>query len=144
MMMKERRLRLVLAALLAFSLLAVAPAHGSQEGALKWSSFSIDSEGIGSSGPVSISGKQDATGITAMTIKAFGRTYELGKEHLDKLKSIFMNGMQVSYEGGYKDLGGRTLYIQVSRGFFVSGIASRKFIIVNERGDIAVQEPRTK
>jgi hypothetical protein len=75
---------------------------------------SCDSEGIGSSGPVSISGKQEATGITAMTIKAFGRAYELGKEHLDQLKSMRVNGMQLSYEGGYKELGGRTLYIQLS------------------------------
>jgi hypothetical protein len=92
---------------------------------------------------VTISGKQEATGITAMTVKAFGRVYELGKEQLELLKSMRVNGMQLSYEGGYKDQGGRTLYIQLSAGFFVSGIKARKFVLIKERGDVLVQEPRT-
>ena len=120
MMRKQRGLVFlpwILSAFWGWSLLTAAPAHASKEGVLTWSSFSIDSPGIGSSGPVSISGKQDSTGATRITIKAFGRTYELGKAHLEKLKAMLINGMQLSYEEGYKELGGRTLYIQVSRGF---------------------------
>jgi hypothetical protein len=124
-------------------LLAASQTYGSQEGMLGWSLFSIESEGIGSSGPVTISGKQNATGVTAMTIKAFGRVYELGKEQLDLLKPMRVNGMQLSYEGGFKDQGGRTLYIQLSSGFFVSGIKARKFVVMKERGDVVVQEPRS-
>jgi hypothetical protein len=124
-------------------LLAATQTYGSQEGMLRWSSFSIDSEGIGSSGPVTVSGKQDETGIAEMSVKAFGRVYKLGKEHLDLLRSMRVNGMQLSYEGGYKNLGGRTLYIQLSSGFFVSGIKARKFVVINERGDVLVQEPRS-
>jgi hypothetical protein len=125
------------------SLLAATQTYGSQEGMLRWSSFSIDSEGIGSSGPVTVSGKQDENGITEMSVKAFSRVYKLGKEHLDLLRSMRVNGMQLSYEGGYKNLGGRTLYIQLSSGFFVSGIKARKFVVINERGDVLVQEPRS-
>jgi hypothetical protein len=134
---------LVLAAFLGWSLIAPVQARVSQEGVLAWSGFSMESSGIGSSGPVSVSGKQDPTGVTALTIKAFGRTYVLDKDHLQKLKAMMMNGMQLSYEGGYKDLGGRTLYLQVSPGF-TSGVVLRKVIVVKERGDVAVQELPSK
>ncbi len=140
----RRRLRYTASCFaIALSLLAAAPTYGSQEGMLRWSSFSVDSEGIGSSGPVTVSGKQDKTGITAMTVKAFGRVYQLGKEHLDLLKSMRVNGMQLSYEGGYIQLGGRVLYIQLSTGFYVSGVKARKFVVIHEGGDISVREPRS-
>lgn len=126
----------------ALSFLAASETYGSQEGMLRWSSFSIDCEGIGSSGPVTISGKQEKAGISAMTVKAFGRIYELRQEHLDLLKSMSVNGMQLSYEGGLKQ-GGRAIYIQLSSGFFVSGIKARKFVLVREGGDVLVQEPRS-
>jgi hypothetical protein len=141
--MNNKRCLALLCLLLVQPLMCVilaANAEASQEGILKWSSFSIDSAGIGTSGPVSIAGKQDASGITAMTVKAFGRTYELKKDHLDKLEAMHMNGMQLSYEGGYKELGGRTLYIQLSRGFIASGVTHRKLIVVTERGDVTVKE----
>jgi hypothetical protein len=126
----------------AVSVLAATDTHGSQEGMLRCLSFSIDSEGIGSSGPVTISGKQEKAGISAMTVKAFSRIYELRQEQLDLLKSMSVNGMQLSYEGGLK-MGGRTIYIQLSSGFFVSGIKARKFVVVREGGDVLVQEPRS-
>ena len=126
----------------ALSFLAATDTYGSQEGMLRWSSFLIDSEGIGSSGPVTISGKQEKAGISAMTVKAFGRVYELRQEHLDLLKSMSVNGMQISYDGGLKK-GGRTIYIQLSSGFFVSGIKARKLVVVREGGDVSVQEPRS-
>jgi hypothetical protein len=141
--MRRRPSYMALLLAVALTIVAAAKTYGSQEGMLRWSSFSIDSEGIGSSGPVTVSGKQDQTGITSMTIKAFSRTYELGKEQLDLLKSMRVNGMQLSFEGGYKNLGGRTLYIQLSSGFFVSGIKARRVVVINERGDVLVQEPRS-
>lgn len=128
---------LVQGPVLGWALLGATRAYASQEGILAWSLFSIESPGIDGSGPVSILGKQATTGPAAVTIKAFGRTYILGKNHLQKLKGVRMNGMLLSYERGYKDLGGRTLYIQVLRGF-TSEIPVRRTIEVNERGDIVV------
>jgi hypothetical protein len=144
-MRKRRRLLglLVVGALFGWSPPERPRAHASQEGILVWSAFSIESLGIGSSGPVSISGKQDRTGPTAVTVKAFGRTYLLAKDHLQKLEGVMMNGMQLSYEGGYKELGGRTLYIQLLRGF-TSGVPLRRTIEIRERGDIVVQESPSK
>jgi hypothetical protein len=144
-MRKRRRLLgfLVVGALFGSTLPESPRSHASQEGILVWSAFSIESLGIGSSGPVSISGKQDQTGPTAVTVKAFGRTYVFGKDELQKLKGVMMNGMQLSYESGYKELGGRTLYIQLFRGF-TSGAQLRKTIEITERGDIVVGESSSK
>ncbi len=138
--MRTRPSYMLLFWVMALSLLAATETYGSQEGMLQWSSFSIDSEGIGSSGPVTVSGKQERAGITAMTVRAFGHVYELAKGHLDRLKSMRVNGMQLSYDAGLKK-GGRTLYIQLSSGFFASGTKARKFVVINEGGDISVQEP---
>ena len=78
-------------AVIAGACVALSPfeaARASQEGQLAWSSFSIESPGIGSSGPVTVSGRQAATGLTAMTIKAFDRQIALAKPHLDALKAL--------------------------------------------------------
>jgi hypothetical protein len=127
----------------AVCLLQTGQARASQEGMLKWSSFTIESEGIGSSGPISVSGKQDSSGIKALRVRAFGRTYELSPAHLEDLKAMITNGMQLSYEGGYKDLGGRTLYVQLSSGF-LHHVVIRKLVRITERGDITVEAWRER
>jgi hypothetical protein len=119
-------------------LVSFGPARASQEGQLAWSSFSVESPGIGSSGPVTISGRQAATGLTAMTIKAFDRQIALAKPQLDALKPLRMNGMQLSFDTGYKELGGRTLYVQLLSGFVASGDRVEKVLVITERGDIEV------
>jgi hypothetical protein len=124
----------------ALLLLAAGGSVASEEGALMWSSFTVRSGGIGTSGPVTVSGTQGGNGITAMEIDAFGRKVVLDDVHLQRLKGVTMNGMQLSYENGYEQLGGRTLYIQLSLGF-TSGTPVRKVLVVHERGDGAMLEP---
>jgi len=118
-------------------------AQGSQEGALALSSFTIQSAGIGDSGPVTISGTQDSNMITALSVKAFGKEFNLTTKQLQELKGLRANGIQLSYEHGYKDLGGRTVYLQLSLGF-TSERRSAKMVVVNERGDVTVTAARTK
>jgi hypothetical protein len=118
-------------------------AHGSQEGALALSSFTIQSPGIGESGPVTISGTQNANTVTALNVKAFGKEFNLAPKQLQELKGLGANGVQLSYERGYKELGGRTLYLQLSFGF-ISEKRSAKVVVVSERGDVTVMDVRTK
>src|SRR5262245_48047240 len=92
------------------ALLVPIVAQGSQEGALALSSFTIQSVGIGGSGPVTISGTQDANMVTALNVKAFDKEFNLTTKQLQELKGLGANGIQLSYERGYKDIGGRTLY----------------------------------
>ena len=114
-------------------------ARASQEGQLAWSAFTIESPGIGSSGSVTVSGRQGATGLTAMTIKAFDRQIALAKPQLDALKPLRMNGMQLSFEAGYKERGGRTLYVKMLSGFVAPGDRVEKVLVINERGDVEVK-----
>ncbi len=113
-------------------------ARASQEGQLAWSAFSIESPGIGPSGPVTVSGRQGATGLTAMTIKAFGRQIALARPQLDALKPLRMNGMQLSFAAGYKELGGRALYVKMISGSVAPGDRVEKVLVINERGDVEV------
>lgn len=116
--------------------------EASEEGALAMASFTFQSNGI-DSGPVTVTGAQSVTGISALTIKAFGRDFTLTGTQLQQLKGVMVNAVQLSYETGYPQTGGRTVYLQLSMGF-TSGIAAGKRVIVKERGDITVEEVKAK
>ncbi len=111
----------------------------SQEGVLTLSDFTIQSKGIGESGPVKISGKQnDKNEFTELTIKAFGKVYNISKENLKKIPKKYYNGIQLSYEAGYKELGGKTIYIVFMSGF-LSGIREKTLITITEQGSVKVE-----
>jgi hypothetical protein len=117
--------------------LASTSALASKEGILRLDSFQLTSQGISDSGPVTITGNQGDKGISRLTIKAFGREFDLDDEQLAKIRGLAINGIQLSYETGYKELGGRTLYILLSKGF-TSGNVGHKFVVVTESGAIRV------
>jgi hypothetical protein len=116
-----------------------ASVFASKEGILRMGSFELTSDGIGESGPVTISGRQGDKGISKLTISAFGKRFELDEAQLVQVQGLPVNGLQLSYEVGYKDLGGRTLYIGLSKAF-TSGIVGQKFVVVTEDGAIKVAD----
>jgi hypothetical protein len=122
---------LVMAALLcAGSILA------SEEGAFTLRKFRFES--FDESGPVVVSGTQKDTGIDTLRIDAFRKSFTLTPVQLKQLRGLIVNGVQLSGEGGYKELGGRTLYLILSMGF-TSGVANAKLVSVNERGDVKIE-----
>ena|SRR5688572_6385287 len=140
--MTKRISRLTLIGFSVSVLLASLNVQASEEGALAMSSFTFQSNGI-DSGRVTVTGAQSVTGITALTIKAFNREFILTNSHLQQLKGVIVNAVQLSYETGYPKTGGRTVYLQLSMGF-TSGMAAGKRVIVKERGDITVEEVKAK
>ena len=50
-----------------------------------------------------------------------------------------LNSLQLSYEAGYKETGGRTLYLVLSQDF-TSGVVVRRFVTVKETGTVKVGE----
>lgn len=127
--------------LMALALLAVAGEDlgASQEGALAWTAFSIQSAGTGRSGPVEVSGAYVDDGLARLTIKALGREFSLSKPQLETFRGMFVNRMQLTYEDGYKELGGRTLYIVLGRGF-TSEAQDGRLITLKERGDVTIRD----
>lgn len=140
--MTKRVSRLTLIGFSVLVLFASVNVEASEEGALAMASFTFQSNGI-DSGPVTVTGAQSVTGISALTIKAFGRDFTLTGTQLQQLKGVMVNAVQLSYETGYPQTGGRTVYLQLSMGF-TSGIAAGKRVIVKERGDITVEEVKAK
>lgn len=129
---------------LAVSLLCLARAvEASEEGMLIWSEFSISSAGIGESGAVRVSGTQAAEGLSSLKVNAFGREAAASSRQLSELKGFFANGALLSYEGGYKQLGGRTLYLILQKGF-TSGVQITRIVEFNERGDLRISKDRTR
>jgi len=116
----------------------------SQEGVLNLSNFAIKSEGIGSSGTVQITGvANNEQAVISLKIEAFGKEYNLSQEELAKIPKGFYNGIQLSYEEGYKELGGKTIYIVLQMGF-VSGIRNKVLITFAENGSIKIEEMEAK
>ncbi|MCR6663785.1 MAG: hypothetical protein NVV60_11755 [Luteimonas sp.] len=114
-----------------------ADTFASREGILPISAFALESPGIGGSGPVKVSGAQSSDGISLLRVEAFGKQFTLRPEHLKELQGFGSNGVKITYEGGYVDLGGRTIYVIFSRGF-TSGQVAQKYVALSEDGSVSV------
>jgi hypothetical protein len=130
---------------LAISGLALArPAFASKEGILALSSFRLESDGIGSSGKVVVEGKQnDKRQLTNLEVTAFGKHYVLPKSRLNGLADLMVNGVRISYEHGYAELGGRTIYIQLQFGF-ISETQRQALVTLTEDGKFNVRNIEPK
>jgi len=111
--------------------------YASQEGMLGFSQFKIVSKGIGHSGKIIVKGEQDVNGkYKQISIDAFGKILKVPKKILKKMPKYY-NGIQLSYETGYKTRGGRTIYIIFFTGF-TSGIKEKFTISVCEEGKVDI------
>jgi hypothetical protein len=124
---------------LAVLLLAAAiGSRASQEGTLPLTSFRLESNGKGSSGRIVLEGKQNEKAeIVSLKIGAFGKNYTVPPEKLRQLADLHANGVRISYEEGYKELGGRTVHIQFQVGF-TSSTEQKALITITEDGKIEV------
>ena len=120
-----------------FLLGATADTSASREGILPVSAFALESPGIGGSGPVKVSGAQSSEGISLLRVEAFGKQFTFQQKHLIELQGFGFNGVKITYEGGYVDLGGRTIYIIFSRGF-TSGQVAQRYVALSESGSVSV------
>jgi hypothetical protein len=121
------------------SLLVAAPlAHASQEGILELGAFQATSPGIGKSGPVVVSGERKGQNVSSLCVQAFERTSCLAPAQLAILSSRMINGIQISYEAGYSQTGGRTVYVLLSKGFTGSRLEAN-VVSVAENGEIRVK-----
>ena len=131
-------MRTVLFFPLFFALVCAVPeSAASQEGVLVLGSFKVDSQGIGESGPVALSGRQGPDGFESLTVSAFGKNFILTKPQLDAMKGGNVNGLQLTYERGYRSLGGRTLYLRLSTGVS-SGVVESKSVTLKENGNTTI------
>ncbi|MBU8902021.1 MAG: hypothetical protein KOO69_04725 [Victivallales bacterium] len=115
-------------------------AFASKEGVVQLSDFSIQSKGIGDSGPIIIFGKKNTNNhFINFKISAFGNEYNLSGENLKKIPPKNYNGILLTYERGYKRLGGRVIYILLQFGF-LSGVKEKVLLTVRENGNITIQK----
>jgi hypothetical protein len=124
-----------------FIFLIAVESFSSQEGVLSFSKISFESEGIGTSGPVSVLCKNNKNEIHYLEVNAFGKKYILSQRDLKKISKLPYNGIQLSYEQGYKELGGKTVYIVLVFGF-KSGTKEKIAITVVENGTIEINSTK--
>ena len=124
------------------TMLSAGLCHASEEGLLPLSTLTAESAGIGKSGPISVIARKDNSNQwIEVTISAFGKEFSLNEDQRKQLDGEFVNGLMLSYEEGYEDLGGRTVYIIFIRGFS-SGIKMRQLVSIAENGTISITDPR--
>ncbi len=73
----------------------------------------------------------------------FGREFIAPSSTVQELKGFSANGLHLSYEHGYKEIAGRTVYLSFSRGF-TSDVVSTKTVAVNESGEFKVIKGASK
>lgn len=130
---------IVIAAIMIFT---ATSALAVKEGILIWSNFSIESLGLDTSGPVKFSGTQSSDGITSLRINVFRREIVLNPSQISQLRGFSVNSIGLSYSRGYTKLGGRTLYITISKSS-TSGSEVTKTIEFNEQGDLVVEKTKS-
>lgn len=130
-----KRMFLLTTALLAAS----AAIHASQEGVVAFQKLHFESR-LPEEGLVVIEATQDTQGMQRFIVQAFGRSYQLTTAQLRDLAGGLYNSVQVSGEGGYPELGGRTLYIKVSMGFTSSTQGRSKYVVITQAGTVAVKD----
>ncbi len=112
----------------------------SEEGVLALSSFTIESRGIGESGPVLIRGEKNQNNeFASLTIEAFNRKYTMTEEDLKKIPPMPYNAIQLSFEHGYKETGGKTIYLIFHVGFSGGGITNKVLITFTEEGAVKIE-----
>jgi hypothetical protein len=117
----------------------VSSAQASKEGILPFSNFRIESDGIGKSGKVIVEGKQGKDDrLISLKVTAFGKQYVIPKDRLAELKGLAANGVRLSYDHGYVETGGRTIYVQFQMGF-TSSTRERALITLTEDGTIRIE-----
>ena len=133
-MMIQRIILLIVASLY------IQVAIASKEGVLPFSEFHIKSEGIGESGAIVVTGKKDKEdNFISLSVEAFGKIISIPPEILLEIPSKNQNGIQLSYEAGYRSLGGKTVYLQFQVGF-TSGLQKVFIISASENGNVKILE----
>jgi len=130
-------------ALVLLVLMFASRTYASEEGILPLTRFHIESAGIGESGRIVVDGEQnDARQLVDLRITAFGKNHTVPKENLKELAEIPANGIRLSFETGYPEPGGRTVYIQFQMGF-ASSTQKQATVTVTESGKIEVRRVET-
>ncbi len=125
--------------LLIFILMLSLPVFASKEGILPLTNFVVESKGLDGSGPIVITGRSDGDHISFLEVEAFGKTYTVPAGIIGDLGNIYVNGLSISYEAGYKVIGGRSLYITFIRSFLKKE-TTRISLVLKENGDIRIKK----
>jgi hypothetical protein len=118
-------------------LFVAASVAASEVAAYEFRAFRFESRDL--SGPVVVKGTQGDHGITALHITAFGKSFTLTPAQLKQLRGLMVNGVQLSGEGGYIGVRGRTLYLFLSMGFG-SDIRKSRYVTISEEKGVKVEK----
>lgn len=106
----------------------------SQEGVLSNSFFEVSSEGIANSGKVRVTGKRNSHGeFDYIKVEAFGKVIDIDKKLTADIP-LGSNGVQISFEAGYRGRSSKRIYLTFLKGF-TSEIQQKLVIVVPEKGN---------
>lgn len=103
-------------------------------------------------GGVRIQIESPEIGIESVRITAFGRDIKIPDEEFAKLKGVMYSDVSITHEGGYKELGGHTIYFTLRISGLYEGdpfkgapmLEQRVRISVPEKAPVSVTKERIK
>jgi len=118
---------------------AIFPAHevlASVDRPAMFANFRLSASCDKPAGSIVVDGSQDKSGLTSLSISAFGKNVVLNAAELSKLKSIATNEIQISCFVPYKPGIGR-VYVKFTRST-PGGRFAMKFITLHEDGSVEI------
>jgi len=110
----------------------------SQEGVLPFSEFQIKSEGIGASGPITVTGKKTADGkFSQLYVEAFGKLIHIPEKILNKIPHRRHNGIQLTFENSFKKQAEKKIYLQLQVGY-TNAINEQFIIVIKNNGEVGL------
>jgi len=92
-------------------------ARASQEQHAVWRSVKIACDKCGEAGEVSVEASVQEGTYKVLKIVAFGREHVLSGNELSKLRGFPLSDVLVTHEPGYRELGGYTVSLRLTRMF---------------------------
>jgi hypothetical protein len=102
------------------------------EGRVPFTHAHYESSGIENSGAIKVDAFQDAHGISALEILAFGSMHSITKAQLGAIGGYKFNSVGVSYSKGYPNVGGRRTFYVLLYQVFSSGSQATVMVVIRE------------
>ena len=92
--------------------LAVIPAHASEEEFLQWSEVRIVTPEREDTGRVTFVAQVREESWQVVKIEAFGRNFSLDEEQRNHLNGFLLSSIRTTHEAGWEEVGGHTIYFK--------------------------------
>ena len=87
----------------------------SEEEIPAWKSVRVECEDVPEAGKIVFAAASSAGKFSSCEVSAFGTPHKLAGPELEKLRNFSLDGLRITHEAGYPQLGGHTVHFKLRR-----------------------------